>query len=196
MVILPKSAGEGMVSKVVSDTELLLARPYHGDAAIALLEQVDENGNRVGTHFTFTPHVNQTKMFSEVVNRLAKNNAIGIFPEGGSHDRPEMLPLKAGVSVMALETLSKFPGTKLRIVPCGLHYFNADKFRSRAAVEYGEVIEVPLELVDQYKLGGKSKKDAISLLLDTIHVRLKALTVQAPDYDSLMVSLIHLDCAS
>jgi glycerol-3-phosphate O-acyltransferase/dihydroxyacetone phosphate acyltransferase len=42
-------------------------------------------------------------------------------------------------------------------------------------------------LVDQYKKGGQSKRDAISLLLDTIHVRLKALTVQAPDYDSLMI---------
>ena len=52
---------------------------------------------------------------------------VGIFPEGGSHDRPEMLPLQAGVAIMALETLSKFPGAKLKIVPVGLHYFNADK---------------------------------------------------------------------
>jgi glycerol-3-phosphate O-acyltransferase / dihydroxyacetone phosphate acyltransferase len=58
---------------------------------------------------------------------LARNGAVGIFPEGGSHDRPEMLPLKAGVAIMALETLKKFPGTKLKIVPTGLHYFNADK---------------------------------------------------------------------
>lgn len=29
-------------------------------------------------------------------------HSIGIFPEGGSHDRPELLPLKAGVTLMAL----------------------------------------------------------------------------------------------
>jgi glycerol-3-phosphate O-acyltransferase / dihydroxyacetone phosphate acyltransferase len=193
MILLPKSIGSAMVDKVISDNELTLLKPFDGNAAIALLEQVDDHGARIGTSFNFSPHVDQSKMFTEVVNRLAKNNAIGIFPEGGSHDRPEMLPLKAGVSVMALETLAKYPGTKLRIVPCGLHYFHADKFRSRAAVEYGEIIEVPIELVDQYKLGGKSKREAIGLLLDTIHVRLKALTVQAPDYDSLMVPLIDLD---
>lgn len=28
--------------------------------------------------------------------------SIGIFPEGGSHDRSELLPLKAGVALMAL----------------------------------------------------------------------------------------------
>lgn len=126
-MLLPKGAGEAVINTIVSDTELLLSKPFQGDAAQALLEQVDEEGKRVGTSFNYTPHVDQSKMFSEVVNRFAKNNAVGIFPEGGSHDRPEMLPLKAGVSVMALETLSKFPGTRLKIVPCGLHYFNADK---------------------------------------------------------------------
>lgn len=107
---------------------------------------------------------------------------------GGSHDRSEMLPLKAGFAIMALETLATFPGTKLRIIPTGLHYFNGDKFRSRAVVEYGEAIEVPVELVDQYRKGGMEKRKAISLLLDTVYVRLKALTLQAPDFESLMVA--------
>jgi glycerol-3-phosphate O-acyltransferase/dihydroxyacetone phosphate acyltransferase len=86
-LILPKGAGEAMISAIVSDTEVLLAKPFEGDAASALLDQVDENGMRIGTSYKFTPHVDQSKMFSEVVNRLAKNQAVGIFPEGGSHDR-------------------------------------------------------------------------------------------------------------
>jgi glycerol-3-phosphate O-acyltransferase/dihydroxyacetone phosphate acyltransferase len=84
---LPKGSGEAMISTIVSDTEILLAKPFDGEAASALLEQVDDNGKRIGTSYNFTPHVDQSKMFSEVVNRLAKNQAIGIFPEGGSHDR-------------------------------------------------------------------------------------------------------------
>ncbi len=55
-------------------------------------------------------------------------------------------------------------------------------------LEYGEPIEIPLELVDQYKKGGKDKRQAISLLLDTIHIRLKELTLQAPNFEALMVA--------
>jgi glycerol-3-phosphate O-acyltransferase/dihydroxyacetone phosphate acyltransferase len=56
-------------------------------------------------------------------------SSIGIFPEGGSHDRSELLPLKAGVTIMALGALDKAPETKLYIVPCGLNYFHGHKFR-------------------------------------------------------------------
>ena len=166
----------------------MLQKPFPSDDAVTtLLNLIDEDGVK-GTSFSVIPYVDQKDMFQAVITRLSKDQAVGIFPEGGSHDRPEMLPLKAGVAIMALETLSKYPGTKLKIIPTGLHYFNCDKFRSRCVLEYGEPIEVPIELVDQFKLGGPEKRRAISLLLDTIQIRLKTLTLQAPDFDSLMVA--------
>lgn len=36
-------------------------------------------------------------VYSAVYNHLAHGNAFGIFPEGGSHDRPDLLPLKVCV---------------------------------------------------------------------------------------------------
>ena len=36
-------------------------------------------------------------MFSAVYDTLAAGKAVGIFPEGGSHDQPSLLPLKAGL---------------------------------------------------------------------------------------------------
>lgn len=187
-IVLPKGAGEAVIDKIVSDSELILKSPFVEDSATTLLTAVDEDGKRSGTEWSVIPNVDQSGMFQAVISRLSKDQAVGIFPEGGSHDRPEMLPLKAGVSIMALETLAKYPGTKLKIIPTGLHYFNCDKFRSRAVLEYGEAIDIPVELVDQFKLGGPEKRKAISLLLDTIQIRLKTLTLQAPDFDSLMVA--------
>ncbi|KAJ3318504.1 hypothetical protein HDV06_000437 [Boothiomyces sp. JEL0866] len=175
--VITVDGDEATVAEIISDSVLLLQKPFKLHTFAELKKSKLE--------FKMTPHVDQGKMFNEVVKRLSKDGAVGIFPEGGSHDRPEMLPLKAG---MALETLVKFPGTKLKIVPVGLHYFHADKFRSRAVIEYGEQIEIPLELVDQYKNGGLEKRQAIGLLMDTIQVHLKSLTVQAPDYDSLMIA--------
>jgi glycerol-3-phosphate O-acyltransferase/dihydroxyacetone phosphate acyltransferase len=185
-----------MVHEIISDTELLLAKPFTNDIAVTLLESVDENGEPKGTRYTITPYVDQSQMFKSVVQRLTKNQAVGIFPEGGSHDRSELLPLKAGVAVMALETLSKFPGVKLKVIPAGLHYFHSDTFRSRSVIEYGKPIEIPLELVDQYNMGGADKRKAIGLLLDTINIRLNALTLQASDFDSLMVFIVNIGCSS
>lgn len=41
-------------------------------------------------------------MFASVWSALSNNDCVGIFPEGGSHDRSELLPLKAGICIMAL----------------------------------------------------------------------------------------------
>ena len=115
-----------MVQEVLNDSQIVLKTKLDADS-MKLLSAKDESGNYIGLEYKLTPVIDQSKMFSSVVTRLSKGMAVGIFPEGGSHDRPEMLPLQAGVAIMALETLSKYPGCKIRIVPVGLHYFNADK---------------------------------------------------------------------
>ena len=47
-----------------------------------------------GTKFSVAPHVDQSAVYSAVFQRLHEGGCIGIFPEGGSHDRTELLPLK------------------------------------------------------------------------------------------------------
>lgn len=79
------------------------------------------------------------------------------------------------------------PESKLVIIPVGLNYFHADQFRSRAVIEYGEPISIPTELVNQYAEGGLKKRQAVGALLDTIEVNLKSLSLQAPDFETLMV---------
>ena len=63
-------------------------------------------------------------------------DTIGIFPEGGSHDRTELLPLKAGVAVMALGAMST-SGIPIKIVPFGLSYFSGHRFRSSSSLRLG-----------------------------------------------------------
>lgn len=126
-------------------------------------------------------------MYSAVYQRLTEGGCIGIFPEGGSHDRTDLLPLKAGVSIMALGAISAHPDLHLQIVPVGLSYFHPHKFRSRAVVEFGSPIEIPTELVRDFEQGGDSKKKAISTVMDYVVNGLKSVTIRAPDYDTLMV---------
>ena len=63
----------------------------------------------------------------------------GIFPEGGSHDRTDLLPLKVGVALIAYSSLEK-DGINVPIVPVGLNYFQAHRWRGRAVVEVGLVV--------------------------------------------------------
>ena len=89
---------------------------------------------------------------------------------------------------MALGALSANPCCGLTIVPCGMNYFHAHKFRSRAVIEFGTPVEVPDELVELYKKG--ERREAVSKLLDTVYQALVAVTVTSPDYDTLMVCFV------
>lgn len=74
------------VSKVISDTLLEITHSI----------QIDNTVYPENTLFDFkiAPHVDQTAVYDEVYHYLNNNECITIFPEGGSHDRSEMLPLK------------------------------------------------------------------------------------------------------
>jgi len=106
---------------------------------------------------------------------------LAIFPEGGSHDRTELLPLKAGVTIMALGALAQHPNLNISIVAVGLKYFNPRKFRSKCIVEFSRPYNVPRELVEQYK-AKETKRDACSVLLKTIESRMKEVTLSSPNF--------------
>lgn len=90
---------------------------------------------------------------------------------------------------MALGAMANNPGLKVKIVPVGLSYFHAHRFRSRAVVEFGPPLDIPEELTEMFALGGKSKREACAKLLDLTYDALKTVTVRAPDYETLMVGL-------
>jgi glycerol-3-phosphate O-acyltransferase/dihydroxyacetone phosphate acyltransferase len=47
-----------------------------------------------GSKFKVAPYVDQTRVFRVVFHMLQTGGCVGIFPEGGSHDRTSLLPLK------------------------------------------------------------------------------------------------------
>ncbi|KAI0695901.1 glycerol-3-phosphate O-acyltransferase [Cytidiella melzeri] len=193
-IMLPKSVGSvaAEVVEVISDTQLRVKKEFGGDngkgtARIREKQKETEALGTPGLEFKKMPHVDQGEMYHYVYQCLEKGGCIGIFPEGGSHDRTDLLPLKAGVSLMALGAMANNTGMKVKIVPVGLSYFHAHRFRSRAVVEFGSALDVPQELVEGFKLGGAQKRDAVGKMLDLIYDGLKTVTIRAPDYDTLML---------
>jgi 1-acyl-sn-glycerol-3-phosphate acyltransferase len=80
--------------------------------------------------------------FARAVEELARGGWLAIFPEGVSHDRPQLQPLKTGVARIALEHALARPGEPpVPIVPIGLVFEERGRFRSRALVVVGEPID-------------------------------------------------------
>jgi len=178
---------EYVVVSVVSDTEMVVRRAGGGGAAAAAGGGVPEAPPEAcpPSAYTIMPHIDSTSLYENVFERLGASECVGIFPEGGSHDRTELLPLKMGVSIMALGASARFPGVPLRIVPVGLHYFKGHRFRGSVFVDYGEPFAVPPELVARYEAGGREMQEACQRLLELVHQSIASVTISAPDYGTL-----------
>ncbi|GME75623.1 unnamed protein product [[Candida] boidinii] len=183
LIALPKSLGTGEIDKILSDTSLYLRKPFSYANEIASIKGKELFAQ--GAPFKTAPKVDQSIVYEKVFEHLSHGHCLGIFPEGGSHDRPDLLPIKAGVAIMALGAMAKNPNCNVKIVPCGMNYFHPHKFRSRAIVEFGKPIEIPKELVNRYN-NPETSKDSIRELLDIITKGLKSVTVTCPDYESLI----------
>lgn len=172
LIGLPHPIGNAKIDKVISDTELRVLKPFK------------KFTNIDGSSFKTAPKVDNHILFQNVYAKLHKNEAIGIFPEGGSHDRPQLLPLKPGVAIMALGAVAENAEKPVKIIPCGLNYFHAHKFRSRAVLEFGTPIVVGEKDALHYK---ENQREAVSSLLNTISDAMATVTVSCPDYDTLMM---------
>ncbi|KAJ9050330.1 Glycerol-3-phosphate/dihydroxyacetone phosphate acyltransferase, variant 2 [Entomophthora muscae] len=181
MIALPKDTGGSEVAKIVSDTEIIIKREIKSLGAIEQLSREE------GVSFKCVPHFDQSQVYTEVHKTLNKGECVGIFPEGGSHDRSDLLPLKAGIAVMALGAMAENPDLDVKIVPVGMNYFHPDLFRSRAVIDYGSPFSVPREIVEQFAQGGENKRNACGKLLGMVSDALKSVTVTTPDYETLMV---------
>jgi len=111
LLVLPSVNGTAANSEILeihNNEEIRLKKDFKGDVAIGQLTgRREENGdvhleNGVandppdfqGTRYKTAPKVDQSKVYDAVFERLQAGGCVGIFPEGGSHDRTELLPLK------------------------------------------------------------------------------------------------------
>lgn len=176
LIGLPQSAGNSVIEEIRSDTELVLRKAFKSEKAQQLLSE--------GTKYKYAPKVENDVTFQHVFDHLHKGGVINIFPEGGSHDRPDLLPIKAGVAIMALGASAADPNCQVQVVPTGLNYFHRNAFRSRSVVEFGAPITITKERGEAYK---KNPREAVGKLLEEITTALKSVTLTAPDYDTLML---------
>lgn len=169
------------VTQVCNDTTLTVVPDPTNPKEFAL-------NNANGCTFDILKKVDTHVVFEKVLDRLASGGAVGIFPEGGSHDRTELLPLKVGIALIAYSALDK-DNLLIPIVPVGLNYFRAHRWRGRAVIEYGRPTMIDPATLPQFQAGGSARRQVCQALLEDIERSMKSVLVSAPDYDTLQ--LVH-----
>ncbi|MDQ2667653.1 MAG: lysophospholipid acyltransferase family protein [Gemmatimonadota bacterium] len=100
----------------------------------------------------------------QVTEALRLGEGVLIFPEGISHDRPTMAPLKSGAARIALQALGKGART-LNILPVGLVYEEKERPGTRVLVTIGKPIHVDLWLADDSSRSAVALTQAIARAL-------------------------------
>ena len=133
----------------------------------------------------------QMKKNLEILDRaaeaLAAGHAVGIFPEGKSHDLPRIEQIKSGTARIAMKAVQL--GAKLQIVAVGMNFERKESFRTALWIQAGEPLDVA-----EFIAAHPHEKQAQRALTAEIEARLKqvALHMDNPDLLPLLDQLEHL----
>ncbi len=123
--------------------------------------------------------------FSAVAASLAAGEAICLFPEGTSHARGRLEPLRTGAARMVLNSCAA--GHPVTIVPIGLNFDALARFRSRVTAVFGRTVDY----ADLAAGLAEDEATVVRALTDRIEHRLKHLMIEAePRHDLPVVESI------
>jgi 1-acyl-sn-glycerol-3-phosphate acyltransferase len=162
----------------------LMRALLHGLGAVPIKRRDDHAGGvidepgfaRRGSAAEGRGVIDNDAAFDAMFAVLGDGGAIGIFPEGLSHDEAHLARLKTGAARLALGAAAR-THRGITIVPCGLTFINPKRFRSRVLVQYGP----PLIVTDE--LDGSPAR--VRVVTEEIGQGLRRLTVNAPDWDTV-----------
>jgi glycerol-3-phosphate O-acyltransferase/dihydroxyacetone phosphate acyltransferase len=123
-----------------------------------------------------TAPVDNDAAFAAMFQVLGEGGAIGIFPEGLSHDESQLARLKTGAARLALGGAQRTQ-QPIPIVPCGLTFIHPKRFRSRVLVQFGPPVTV--------ETARPSSPEEVRELTSEIENAMRRLTINAPDWDTV-----------
>ena len=115
---------------------------------------------------------------------LAKGEAVGIFPEGKSHDALAIEQVRTGAARIASQAVNN-GAPELKIVPLGLNYERKERFRSTVWVNVGPPIPA------RVWLNGGEERKAVRELTGEIERRMKqvAIHLDEPSWEVVLEDL-------
>lgn len=115
--------------------------------------------------------------FEACYRHLERGGAVALFPEGLSHERQAVMPLKTGCARIALEAEARTAfRLGVKIVPVGFYLPERHLFRSDALVIYGS----PLDPAAHFARYREEPPEAVRELTSELERRLQQLTLHVP----------------
>ncbi len=91
------------------------------------------------------------KTFEECRQLLTNNETIVLFPEGICVQERRLRPLKKGLARIVFQTAESLDFKKdILVVPVGINYSDAKRFRSKVFIDFGDAVSVK-EYEERYK---------------------------------------------
>ncbi|CAL1710965.1 unnamed protein product [Somion occarium] len=157
------------------------AIPVHRNSiSVSSNEKTTSNGNNL-----------HSALFQETLEALDAGGVIGLFPEGTSYTHPHIPPLKGGVARVALEYL-KWQTSRsdangqlkhLNVVPVGIMYTDKSRYQSRVCVRFGPPVYFQHHASQYSAASADHAREMVGALTFDIEQSLRALTINAPNWD-------------
>jgi 1-acyl-sn-glycerol-3-phosphate acyltransferase len=90
--------------------------------------------------------------FQDILNVLENGGAVLVFPEGKSHNRRELEPLKTGLARLALQARTERRIAGVKILPIGLVFEDKGTPGTVLGAHIGELIEMDSWIGDDHRL--------------------------------------------
>ncbi len=127
--------------------------------------------------FDIYPKLNQEQVYSKAIDVLGNKHVLGIFPEGGSHDKTELLPLKAGACVFIWSVKEK-RDVDAYLQCIGINYYGAHRFRSKVVINIGKLQSFD---IDKSKIKDREyKREFIASALEELRSGMESVKISAP----------------
>lgn len=123
---------------------------------------------------------------SVAAERLVAGGAMGIFPEGKSHDATQLSLVRSGAARLAMQAVAA-GANGLKVVPVGINYERKERFRSAVWIKVGR----PIDAANWLRMHGGDEHRAMRALTHEIDARLRRCVTHLdnPAWEPLLADL-------
>ena len=113
------------------------------------------------------------------IEALQQGDAVGIFPEGKSHDEIGVELVRGGAARVALQAFAG-GAVNLQVVPIGLNYENKERFLSSVWVRVGQPMLLR-EWLQPHQQAGEHERQTLRHFTQDLQQRLQQVTIHLND---------------
>ncbi|KAF9128643.1 hypothetical protein BGW39_004862 [Mortierella sp. 14UC] len=135
--------------------------------------------------------VDNADAMGALIDSLGTGSCVCMFPEGISRYHPQLAPFKAGVAMIASDTLARFkdqPDFSLTLMTSSINYLHREKFRSDVLVTFHPpIVLTPQQNPKLFSTVKEERTEAIQKLTEQLESTVRSNLLDADDWQTVRV---------